>query len=136
MMDRNSTPDIARPSLGEVSSETVANREGNATQQTRSVRPHSSRAVRLLHQLIVRELASSEWLARALSISSQQLDDYRTGCSRMPLHTQRRLAELIISSVPELAREARRLRLQCRAAEAFHAKETETHMVAPPSPFR
>lgn len=105
-------------------------------QQARNVRPHGSRAVRLLQRLIGRELASAEALARALSISSYQLEEYRTGRSRLPLHTQRRLAELIISSVPELAREAHRLQLQCRAAEAFHAKETETHMVAPPTPFR
>lgn len=54
----------------------------------------------------------------------------------MPLQTQRRLADLVIGQVPELTREAGRLQLQCKAAELFHAKETETHMTAPPSRFR
>ena len=114
----------------------VAQPADESIQPARKIRPHSSRAVRLLQQLIARELASTKWLARALSVSSRQLDEYRTGCSELPLHTQGRLAELIISSVPELAREARRLRLQCRAAATFHAKETQVHMVAPPPPFR
>ena len=105
-------------------------------QLTPSVSARSSRAVRLLEQLIVRELASVESLARALSVSSRQLEEYRSGRSRLPLHLQRRLADLVISSVPELAREAWRLQLQCNAAEAFHAKETQTHMIAPPGRFR
>lgn len=102
----------------------------------RSVRARISRAVRLLEQLIVRELASIEGLAGALGISSQQLEEYRSARARIPLQLQRRLAELVISSVPELLREARRLELQCKAEEAFQAKETETHMVAPPGRFR
>lgn len=105
-------------------------------QQARKVRPHSSRAVRLLQRLIGRELASTEVLAHALSVSSRRLEEYRAGRSPLPLHTQRRLAEIIINAVPELAREARRLQLQCEAARVFHARETTTHMVAPPGPFR
>jgi hypothetical protein len=38
--------------------------------------------------------------------------------------------------VPALAREAHRLRLQCEAEERFQARETQTHLVAPPSRFR
>lgn len=104
--------------------------------RTKGSRAQPSRAVRLLQQLIDRELASSEALACALAVSPRQLEEYLTGLSRLPLHSQRRLAELIISSAPELAREARRLRLQCNAAEVFYAKETQTHMIAPPNRFR
>jgi len=102
----------------------------------RSGRARISRAVRLLEQLIVRELASIEGLASALGISCRQLEEYRSGRARIPPQLQRRLAELVTSSVPELRREARRLESQCKAEEAFQAKETETHMVAPPGRFR
>lgn len=104
--------------------------------QMPGVRARISRAVRLLEQLIVRELASVEGLACALDISSQKLEEYRTGLARLPVELQRRLADLVITSVPELRRDARRLELQCKAEEAFHAKETQTHMVAPPGRFR
>ena len=95
-----------------------------------------SRVVKLLEQLIVRQLASPEGLADALSVPARQLEDFRSGRCRVPLQVQRRLADLIVDQAPELAREARRLQLQCKAEEAFQARETATHMIAPPSRFR
>jgi hypothetical protein len=109
---------------------------GAEPRRRKQSRPHGSRAVRLLDQLIVRELASLEGLARALDISTGHLEQYRAGRSPLPVHFQRRLADLVVSSVPELAREGRRLQLQCKAAEVFYAKETQTHMIAPPNRFR
>jgi hypothetical protein len=75
----------------------------------------------------------------ASSLNKQKLtglEEYRSGRSRMPLQSQRQLADLIVSEVPALAREARRLQLQCEAEEAFQANETTTHMLAPPNRFR
>ena len=115
----------------------LPNDEQPAAERTNQMpRARISRAIRLLERLIAEEMASAEGLARALGISSQQLEEYRTGFARIPLQLQRRLADLVITSVPELLREGRRLELQCKAEEAFHAKETETHMVAPPGRFR
>ena len=102
----------------------------------KSPRARSSRSVKLLEQLIVRGLPPDATLAHVLGIPQRRLQDCRTGISRMPLRAQRRLAELIITHVPELRREALRLQLQCNAEQTFKAKETETHMVAPPSRFR
>lgn len=105
-------------------------------QKKPSVAARHSRPVRLVEQLLVRELVTTERLARALEVSSRRLEEYRLGLTRMSLQTQGRLAELVISAVPELAREGRRLRLQCKAEEAFRARETQTHMIAPPTRFR
>ena len=96
----------------------------------------SSRAARLLERLIRRQLASADGLAAILGISRQRLLKYVAGKTRMPLDSQRRLAGHIVKHVPDLAREARRLELQCEAAERFHSGETTTHMVARPSRFR
>ena len=101
-----------------------------------SRRVGSSRVVRLIEQLIRRELATADALSIYLGISRQRLLKYLGGKTRMPLQSQRRLADLIVNQVPELAREAHRLRLQCEAEDLFHARETETHMVAPPARFR
>lgn len=137
-MERRSTQDTSGMDRQETAARTLHNDESNAADQPleKRSRQYPSRAARLLQQAIDRELISAEALAYALGISSRQLEKYRTGRSRVPLHAQRRLAELLIGAVPELAREARRLQLQCKAAELFHAKETQIHMVAPPSRFR
>lgn len=71
-----------------------------------------------------------------LGFPPQRFDQYLTGEKRLPLESQRRLAQLISTNVPDLEREAIRLRLQCDAEELFRSKETQTHMVAPPSRFR
>lgn len=94
------------------------------------------RAVRLLRDLLRRELASTDALAILLGVSFPKLLEYLEGTSRMPLDAQRRLATLAIDEVPELAREARRLQLQCAAEERFHAGETRTHMIGPAGRFR
>lgn len=135
-MDGNTSQNSGRLHSDAAPPDDLVHAAAKAIEPTRSVRPGSSRAVRLLQRLLDRDLANAEWLAAALSVSSQQLEEYRTGYARLPLCAQRRLAELVLESVPELAREAHRLRLQCRAAEVYQAKETETHMVAPPTRFR
>ena len=101
-----------------------------------SLRVGSSRAVRLLQQLIRRQLATAEALSACLGVSPQRLLKYLAGKTRMPLESQRRLADFILDQAPELAREAHRLRLQCEAEELYRTGETETHMVAPPPRFR
>lgn len=95
-----------------------------------------SRATRLLDQLICRQLATADALARFLGIPPQRFEPYLTGEKRLPLESQRRLAQLISANVPPLAQEAIRLKLQCDAEERFISKETQTHMIAPPSRFR
>ena len=75
-------------------------------------------------------------MARLVGIPPQRFDKYLNGEQRLPLESQRRLAQLISATVPELAREARRLKAQCDAEELFRSKETETHMIAPPNRFR
>ena len=98
-------------------------------------RAGKSRAVRLLEQLLEQQLATAESLSALLSLSPRQFRTYLSGRTRMPVDAQRRLAELIVTQVPELRREARRLQLQCDAETRFHAKETKTHMIAPPRRF-
>jgi hypothetical protein len=95
-----------------------------------------SRAARLLRALRRREPAALDALTPLLGVSLPGLHDYLEGKSRMPLDAQRRLATFVLNQVPELAREARRLQLQCAAAERFHAGETRTHMIAPAGRFR
>lgn len=111
-----------------------ADSNGKCLRKTR--RSSTSRATRLLEQLIRQELANPHALARFLGIPPRQFDEYLTGEKRLPLESQRILAELISAHVPQLAREALRLKLQCDAEELFRSKETQTHMIAPPSRFR
>lgn len=101
-----------------------------------SGRPPKSRAARLLHQLMRRDLATPDALSRFLGISRQRLFECLAGEVRLRLETQRRLADLIVEHVPPLAQEGRRLQLQCDAEERFQSRETTTHMVAPPDRFR
>ena len=101
-----------------------------------SRRVGTSRAMELLQQLIHRRLFTADALSLSLGIPHQRLLTYLVGKTRMPLESQRRLADLIVNQAPELAREARRLRLQCEAEELFRARVTKTHMVAPSRRFR
>ena len=94
------------------------------------------RAVRLLRELLRRELATTDALVVRLGIPLPKVRESLEGKSRMPLDAQRRLAALVVDRVPELAREARRLQLQCAAEERFLAGETRTHMIAPVGRFR
>ena len=102
----------------------------------RNGRASTSRATRLLEQVISRQLATADALARFMGIPPQRFDEYLAGEKRLPLESQRRLAQLIAANVPELAREALRLKMQCDAEELFRSKDTQTHMIAPPSRFR
>lgn len=102
----------------------------------KSGRAGNSRATRLLEQLIRLQLATGDELATFLGIPPKRFDKYLAGEKRLPLESQRRLAQLIAANVPQLAREALRLQLQCDAEELFRSKETQTHMIAPPSRFR
>lgn len=99
-------------------------------------RGHRSRAVRLLHELMRRKLATAHALSIYLGLSRSQLRECVAGRTRMPLESQRRLADLVVNQVPALAREGRRLHLQCEAEQRFVAGETTRHLVAPPGRFR
>ena len=99
-------------------------------------RANTTRATRLLEELIQRQLATDHDLAVFLAIPPQRFGEYLTGERRLPLESKRRLAQLIFTNVPQLSREALRLKLQCDAEELYRSKETQTHMVAPPSRFR
>lgn len=101
-----------------------------------SRRGNSSRAVRLLHELIRQKLATAHALSIYLGLSQRQIRECVAGKTRMPLESQRRLADLVVNHVPALAREGRRLQLQCEAEERFLAGETTRHLVAPPGRFR
>ena len=114
----------------------TSSEHGDGTRAASSGRAGASRAARLLQTLIRRELATVDALSCFLGISRPQLLQYVVGKTRMPLESQRRLADLIGNEVPELAIEANRLRLQCNAEERFRAGETKTHMVAPAHRFR
>ena len=109
---------------------------GDSTRMSNTGRGSTSRATRLLEQLIRRQLATADVLARFLGIPAQRFDSYLSGATRLSLESQRRLAQLISANVPQLAHEALRLKLQCDAEELFHSRETQTHMIAPPSRFR
>lgn len=110
--------------------------EPHDDRKRKGARASTSRATRLLAQLIQRELATAHELAVFLGIPPQRFDKYLTGESRLPLESQRRLAQLLFNNVPQLSREAIRLKLQCDAEELYRSNETQTHMIAPPSRFR
>jgi hypothetical protein len=95
-----------------------------------------SRAVRLLEAVISTKVVSPATVAAALVVRPDELAEYRTGQTRMPLEQQLSLALLVLERSPELSRQARTLRAQVAAETAFHAKTTATHMVAPPKLWR
>ena len=84
-------------------------------------------------------MVKTEWetdaLARALGLTVNQLEAYRGGTMRMSVERQLVLGAFVLSRIPECSRTARRLVSQANAEAAFLAKETTTHMVAPPSQF-
>lgn len=110
--------------------------EPDGDRRRKAAPANTSRATRLLEQLIQRQLATAQELAVFLGIPPQRFEKYLTGTTRLPLQAQRRLAQLIFTNVPRLSREALRLKLQCDAEELYRSRETQTHMVAPPSRFR
>jgi hypothetical protein len=91
------------------------------------------RSVRLLEQVLSSRAMTADELASALVVPRDTVDAYRRGETLMPLERQLCLALLVIERVPQLARQAYRLRGQVLAEAAFHARATKTHMIAPVS---
>ena len=96
---------------------------------------HRTLAARLLAEVRMKADGDGEALARALGLTVSELDAYRSGETRMPLEQQLGLARFVLGRIPQCARTARRLVSQAHAEAAYLAKETATHMVAPPSQF-
>ena len=86
----------------------------------------TSRAVRLLRQLIDTHAFDPETLASELIVSANQLDAYATGAREMPLDRQLCLALLLIERVPALEREGYALRGQVLAAMAYASHTFDT----------
>lgn len=95
-----------------------------------------SSAVRLLHAVLTEASIHPARVAWALGVTTNRLEQYRAGTSRMPVECQLKLAQLVVDHLPHLARAAHRLRAQAKAEARFNAQETTTHLIAPPSPFR
>ena len=96
---------------------------------------HRTLVARLLEDVLVKTEWEADALARALGLTATQLEAYCSGMMRMSVDHQRGLAEFVQSRIPECERTARRLASQANAEAAFLAKETTTHMTAPPSQF-
>jgi hypothetical protein len=96
---------------------------------------HRTLAARLLDEVLLRTGWDADALSRGLGLTANQLEAYRSGVMRMSVDQQLALAEFVLSRIPECARMARRLISQGNAEAAFLAKETTTHMAAPPSQF-
>lgn len=101
----------------------------------RMFRTHRTLAARLLEDVLMQSDWEATALASALGLSVSQLEAYRSGTLRMSVERQLGLAAFVQSRIPACARTARRLASQANAEAAFLAKETTTHMVAPPSQF-
>ena len=98
-------------------------------------RTHRTLVARLLEDVLTKTEWDADGLARALGLTVTQLEAYRSGTKRMSVDHQRGLAEFVLSRIPECERTGRRLASQANAEAAFLAKETTTHMTAPPSQF-
>ena len=91
-----------------------------------------SRAILLLRTAITTHQVDRDALARALSVSSEDLKAYEVGDKPMPSAAQAHLATFVIDHVPPLARTGHSLRAQVAAARDFHDGRTVTHSNAPP----
>jgi len=98
-------------------------------------RTHRTLVARLLADVLMKTDWKIEALACALGLTVTELEAYRSGTMRMSVDEQLRLAGFVQSRIPECARTARRLATQANAEASFLAKETTTHMAAPPSQF-
>ena len=96
---------------------------------------HRTLVARLLDEVLVKTEWETDALARALGMPVNQLEAYGSGAMRMSVEHQLGLAAFVQSRIPECVRTARRLTSQANAEAAFLAKETTTHMAAPPSQF-
>ena len=101
----------------------------------RALRNHRTLAARLLDDVLIKTDWEIGALASALGLTVSELEAYRSGMMRMLVERQLGLAAFVQSRIPACARTARRLASQANAEAAFLAKETTTHMVAPPSQF-
>jgi hypothetical protein len=91
-----------------------------------------TRAILLLRSAITRHRVDRDALARALSVSAEELREYEVGGEPMPPDVQANLATFVIDHVPALARTGHSLRAQVAAARDFHGGRTETHSNTPP----
>ena len=96
---------------------------------------HRTLVARLLENVLTKTTWQAEALAYALGLAASEFEAYRSGTLRMSVEQQLRLAVFVQRRIPECARTARRLGSQANAEAAFLAKETTTHMSAPPSQF-
>lgn len=99
--------------------------------------PKRTLAARLLEDVLRTSAGGGgiDTLARSLGLTVGELEDHRRDEPRMPVEHQLALATFVLGRIPECARLARRLIGQANAEAAFLAKETTTHMTAPPSQF-
>jgi len=91
---------------------------------------------RLLDEVLNKTDWEADAIARGLGLTLSQLEAYHSGTTRMSVAHQLDLAAFVLSRIPECGRTARRLISQANAEAAFLAKETTTHLTAPPSQFR
>ena len=96
---------------------------------------HRPLAARLLDDILTKTDWRADFLAYALGFELSELEAYRRGEQRMSVAQQLALADFVLSRMPACSRTARRLKSQATAEASFLAKETATHMVAPPSLF-
>ena len=95
----------------------------------------NSASARLLGRLLEGGDASVRSLAAALGVTPERVEDFLAMRERMPLALQVRLALVVETDVPRLAREARRLRSQAIAAAAMSNGTTICH-ARPPEGWR
>ena len=90
----------------------------------------------LLKVLVLRPDGLGAALASELSVGVRQLAAFASGTLLMPIDVQARLAALVITEHPELARFARRLRHQTEAARRFQDGEVIGHRDSAPNMWR
>jgi hypothetical protein len=100
----------------------------------RAPRPPSA-ALRLLRKLVATRWFELDAIARALVVSDARLASYLSESEPIPLDRQLCLALFVIECVPPLARVGHQLRGQVKAAIAFEARATDTHLEPPPARF-
>ena len=93
-------------------------------------------AIRLLSMLVAQSVFNHRRLAAELGVSVSMLDQWLKAEQPMPLEGQLLLATLLIERVPRLARQGYRLRAHVRAATAYHAHATKTHLTGPVPRFK
>ena len=86
----------------------------------------------LLKLLVLRPELSSVALASRLSVDRPQLAAFASGTQLMPLDVQERLATYVIEDEAALARLARQLRLQVKAARRYAEGHVVQHQASPP----